>query len=79
MKYRYRNFYDDSVIEFMERITHKLKTDASKRLKKEKLKEELLKFKYVESQTKDGMEIIFKEADFKQQLNWKSWRIMKQS
>lgn len=79
MKYRYRNFYDDSVIEFVERITHKLKTDASKRLKKEKLKEELLKFKYVQSKTKEGMEVTFKETDFKQQLNWKSWRIMKQS
>lgn len=79
MKYRYRNFYDDSVIEFVERITHRIKMDASKRLKKEKLAEELLKFKYVESQTKENMEVTFKESDFKQQLNWKSWRIMKQS
>ena len=79
MKYRYRNFYDDSIIEFVERITHRIKMDASKRLKKEKLAEELLKFKYIESQTKENMEVTFKESDFKQQLNWKSWRIMKQS
>jgi hypothetical protein len=78
MKYRYRNLYDDSVIEFIERITHKVKSDISKRLKKEKLKEDLLRFKYVESQTKEGMEVIFKESDFKQQLNWKSWKTMKQ-
>jgi hypothetical protein len=79
MTYRYKNMYDDSVIEFVERITHKVKMDASKRMKKEKLKEELLVFKYVDSKTKNGIELTFKEIDFKQQLSWKSWKIMKQS
>lgn len=77
MKYRYKNFYDNSVIEFIQRITHRTKADSTGRLKKEKLKEDLLKFKYVESETKQGKEVEFKEFDFKQLISWKSWTIMK--
>lgn len=77
MKYRYKNLYDNSVIEFIQRITHRTKADSTGRLKKEKLKEDLLKFKYVESKTKQGKEIEFKEFDFKQLISWKSWMIMK--
>lgn len=77
MKYRYKNLYDNSVIEFIERITHRTKADSTGRLKKEKLKEDLLKFKYVESETKKESEVEFKEFDFKQLISWKSWKIMK--
>ena len=77
MKYRYKNLYDNSVIEFVERITHRTKADSTGRLKKEKLKEDLLKFKYVESETKQETEVEFKEFDFKQLISWKSWKIMK--
>lgn len=76
MTYRYENAYDNSVIEFVERITHKLKTDTRGKLKKESLPENILKFKYIRSKTKKGMEIDFKESDFKQLIKWKSWKTM---
>lgn len=76
MKYQYENSYDNSVIEFIERVTHKLKTDTRGKLKKESLPENILKFKYIRSKTKKGMEVDFKESDFKQLIKWKSWKTM---
>jgi len=76
MKYQYENAYDGSVIEFVERVTHKLRTDTRGKLKKESLPENILKFKYIRSKTKKGMEVDFKESDFKQLIKWKSWKTM---
>lgn len=76
MKYQYENTYDGSVIEFVERVTHKLRTDTRGKLKKESLPENILKFKYIRSKTKKGMEVDFKESDFKQLIKWKSWKTM---
>jgi hypothetical protein len=60
----YQNANDQSKIEFLSKETHKIKTDSKGKQSKVKLDEDLLKFKYIESQTKQGKEVEFKRSEF---------------
>ena len=67
----YQNINDQNKIEFLEKRTHLITSDANGRPKKEKLKEDILKFKYTESQTKQGKEVEFKRSDFERLVKQK--------
>ena len=59
----YKNTNDLSKIQFIETITHYTKPDGKQGVKKVKLDEPLLTFKYIESIDKKG-EIDFKESEW---------------
>jgi hypothetical protein len=59
----YKNTNDLSKIQFIETITHYTKPDGKQGLKKVKLEEPILNFKYIESIVKKG-EVSFKESEF---------------
>jgi len=69
--YTYQNINDQSKIEFLSKQTHKIKTDSKGKQSKVKLDEDLLKFKYTESETKQGMEVDFKRSDFERLIKQK--------
>ena len=68
MTHTYQNIYDQSKIEFISKITHKMGKKG-----KEKLNDDILKFKYTESQTKQGKEIDFKRSEFEKLIRQKSF------
>lgn len=55
---------DGNEIEFIESLTHDIKSDVAGRLKKKKLKDDIIKFKYTKSLTKQGEEVMFKRHEF---------------
>jgi hypothetical protein len=69
--YIYQNINDQSKIEFLSKETHKIKTDSKGKQSKVKLDEDLLKFKYTESKTKQGREVDFKRSDFERLIKQK--------
>lgn len=74
MPHVYEILSDNTKIEFIERVTHKIIPNGQKGLKKVKLDDDNLKFKYVESLTKFGYEVVFSETEFKRLLNQKMFK-----
>jgi len=70
MPHTYQNTNDNSKIEFIEKLTHVITSDSKGNPKKDKLKEPILKFKYIEAATKKG-EIDFKYSDFERLVKQK--------
>lgn len=70
MPHIYQNVNDQTKIEFTEKLTHLITSDANGRPKKEKLKEDILKFKYIESIIKKG-EVDFKRSEFERLVKQK--------
>ena len=56
---------------FLSKETHKIKVDSKGKQSKVKLKEDILKFKYTDSQTKQGKEVEFKRSDFERLVKQK--------
>jgi len=73
----YKNTNDLSKISFIEIQTHKMVSNGQKGLKKVKLDEPILVFKYIESIVKKG-EVEFKESEWerlvKQVMLVKIWK-----
>ena len=59
----YQNTNDLSKIKYLETKTHKVESNGQKGLKKVKLDEPILVFKYIESIVKKG-EVDFKESEW---------------
>ena len=59
----YQNTNDLSKIKYLETKTHKVESNGQKGLKKVKLDEPILTFKYIESIVKKG-EVDFKESEW---------------
>ena len=59
----YQNTNDLSKIKYLETKTHKVESNGQKGLKKVKLDEPILVFKYIESIVKKG-EVEFKESEW---------------
>ena len=59
----YKNVNDQTKIEYVDKTTHRVKTDNLGRQSKVKLDEDILKFKYIESLIKKG-EVEFKESEW---------------
>jgi hypothetical protein len=60
----YQNVNDQSKIQFLTKQTHFQKYNVNNKLIMVKLKEDIIKFKYIESQTKQGKEVEFKRSEF---------------
>jgi hypothetical protein len=67
----YQNTNDQSKVMFLSKETHKIKVDSKGKQSKVKLDEDILKFKYTESQTKQGKEVEFKRSDFERLVKQK--------
>ena len=66
----YQNTNDQTKIEYVDKITHRVKTDNLGRQSKVKLDEDILKFKYIEAVIKKG-EVEFKRSDFERLVKQK--------
>lgn len=79
MAHIYKNVNDQTKIEYVDKTTHRVKTDANGRQSKVKLEEDLLKFKYIEAaeikyleyQSKLGKEVDFKRSEFERLVKQK--------
>jgi len=69
--YIYQNINDQTKIQFLTKQTHFQKANVNGKLVMVKLKEDILKFKYTESQTKQGKEVEFKRSDFERLVKQK--------
>lgn len=67
----YQNTNDQNKVMFLSKETHRVKTDNLGRQSKVKLDEDILKFKYTESQTKQGKEVYFKRSEFERLVKQK--------
>lgn len=75
----YQNINDQTKIQFLTKQTHFQKANVNGKLVMVKLKEDLLKFKYIEaadlkfisSQSKLGKEVEFKRSDFERLVKQK--------
>jgi hypothetical protein len=66
----YENTNDQTKIEYVDKITHRVKTDNLGRQSKVKLDEDILKFKYIEAVIKKG-EVEFKRSEFERLVKQK--------
>jgi hypothetical protein len=66
----YQNTNDQTKIEYVDKITHRVKTDNLGRQSKVKLDEDILKFKYIEAVTKKG-DVDFKRSEFERLVKQK--------
>ena len=66
----FQNTNDLSKIKYLETKTHKVESNGQKGLKKVKLDEDILKFKYIEAVTKKG-EVDFKRSEFERLVKQK--------
>lgn len=73
VKHRYKSTTDDNVIEFVKRITHRAKIDSKGKASMNKLEDDILEFKYVESRTKKGSTMQILESVFKQYLKMRNF------
>lgn len=67
----YQNINDQNKVVFLSKETHKIKVDSKGKQSKVKLDEDILKFKYTESQTKQGKKVEFKKSDFERLVKQK--------
>ena len=66
----YQNTNDQTKIEYVNKTTHRVKTDNLGRQSKVKLDEDILKFKYIEAVTKKG-QVDFKRSEFERLVKQK--------